>query len=124
MVATKNVTTTLAGDGDESSGGAYRGAAFHLGRHAVSRPRGYNRGGFALPERRRPAAIGGNPDRRDRPLTKRYLLSPDLERFASAMVDRAMVEWANAPPARISAATQMASITSSGRAPARSAALV
>ncbi len=48
-----------------------------------------------------------------------FRLSP-----SSASVASISVEWAYAPPARISAATQMASISSSGEAPARNAALL
>lgn len=43
---------------------------------------------------------------------------------AASSVSSAITECANEPPARISAATQMASMISSGVAPARTAALV
>ena len=43
---------------------------------------------------------------------------------AASMASRARVEWAKAPPARISAATQIASMISSGMLPLRIASLV
>src|SRR5665647_3874661 len=43
---------------------------------------------------------------------------------AASMASRARVEWAKAPPARISAATQIASMISSGVLPLRMASLV
>src|ERR1035437_5153068 len=44
--------------------------------------------------------------------------------FAASMASRARVEWAKAPPARISAATQIASMISLGVLPLRMASLV
>ena len=77
-----------------------------------------------------PTETAGHPHsrpQREGPLTRSEVLRlPDQALFAVALLISAIAraEWAKAPPARISAATQIASINSCSVAPCRSAALV